>query len=158
MIAEVDVGVVRRDGVDRRAVDEADGDDRVVAALGELAQPVLAVGVVLAVLASASVQVRVEVLDDTLDAGVGGVVEGLVATAAHVVGEPDLGAVAVGGLADVAAVGCLGVVTAPVVVAACAGGQDQRGGGQAADHETCPVPHFASSFARPVRAWVASAS
>ena len=44
---EVGVGELRRHGLHRRAVGEAGDDDRVVAALGEAAQRLLALGVVL---------------------------------------------------------------------------------------------------------------
>ena len=100
--AKLAVGVLGRHGVDRVAVDEADADDRVVARVGQLARggprgPTRA----RRRWASPSMQVASSSVDGLRHAGVRRVVERLVATAADVVRETDLGTVAAGGLADV---------------------------------------------------------
>jgi Fe2+ transport system protein FeoA len=81
---EIGVGELRRDLLQRVAVGEADGDDGVVAAAGEAAQRLLALGVVL--------DLEIAVVDaglglELLGAGIGGLVEGFVELAAEVVDD-----------------------------------------------------------------------
>ena len=85
--AELHVGELRGDLAQALGVGEAHGDHRVEAGLGQQAQVVVAVG---------AVRVRgqlarrdAELLGRAVQAGGGRVVEGLVAAAAHVVGEAD---------------------------------------------------------------------
>ncbi len=94
---EADVRVVRRHEVGGIAVGEADADDRVVALVGQGPQAVLASRLGLAVLGLGLGAGGGELVDRLLHAERGRVVERLVATAAHVVGQAHLGAVAVAG-------------------------------------------------------------
>ena len=85
---EAGVRVLRGDLGDVLAVGEADGDDRVVALVGELGEQVGAVGGV--GVGAQLGDLAAVVLDGRLDARVGGVVERTVTPAAGVVGEADL--------------------------------------------------------------------
>ena len=73
---------------DGLVVGEADGDDRVVALLGQAGQQLGAVGAV--VVGAELLDLTAELVDRGLDAGVGRVVERAVAAAAGVVGQADL--------------------------------------------------------------------
>src|SRR3954469_1331336 len=98
---ELGVGVLLGHVADHVAVGEADGDDRVVALVGELGEqvgPVGGIGVGRQLPEGSPV-----VLDGGLHPGVGGVVERLVTAATGVVGDPDLQVLAAAATAAAAA-------------------------------------------------------
>src|SRR6478609_5827371 len=127
---ELGVGVGLGDLGNGRGVGEADGDDVVVAGVDELLETLLAGGLGLTLGGLGLLGVHAEVLLGLVEAGGGGVVERLVATATHVVGHADLdlgGATARRGTARGG------------VAAVAAGGQSHRcdrHGGRDLDHPT----------------------
>src|SRR3954454_12917764 len=128
---ELGVRVLLGHVADHVAVGEPDGDDRVVALVGELGEQVGAVGRVgvrreLGVLAAV-------VLGRLLDAGEGGVVERLVPTAAGVVGDADL-QIAAGAAASAAATGAAVLLVTGAGRQCHAAGQQQGHPSQAGLH------------------------
>ncbi len=130
---ELGVGELGRDLGDRRGVGEADRDDRVEAARGEQPQALLLGRLGLAVAGLQLVDLDAELGLGLVEARGGGVVEGLVATAADVVREADLGAGGGGGRGRGAGRRGAGSALSGVATATGGGGKQHRTGGGTGD-------------------------
>jgi hypothetical protein len=136
---ELGVGALGGRLGDVRGEQEADPEDQAVALVGQAVQELLAVGAVRVGLDVLGLELVALLLLGRLEAGVGGVVERLVAAAADVVDDAHLLGLGV-------AVATAGAAVAAVVATAATGGRDQgEPHQQGADPHTPYATHACSS-------------